>query len=90
MEPYIILLALVVLCGAWNVFATLNIFVALKNWGKPVSFTFLRLMAPKYAFDYREITRKEIGRAGGYFYHWIISINMALLFAILALVSYYW
>jgi len=87
MELYVIFLILVVACGFWNVYATLMIYASLKDWGKPVSFTFLRLFAPKYAYDYRMITRNEVGKTGGWFYHWIISINLALVFAILALIT---
>lgn len=84
MELYTILLILMVLCAFWNVYATLRIFGALKNWGKPVSFTLLRLFAPNYAFDYRMITKNEIGKTGPWFYHWIIAINLALAFFIAA------
>jgi hypothetical protein len=67
----------------WHVTATIMIYEALRKRGVKVSFILLRLLAPKYASQYREITRKETGRTGPLFYHWIVSINIALVAAIL-------
>jgi hypothetical protein len=50
-----------------------------------VSFLFLRILIPKYASQYKEITLKETGKVGPLFYHWIISINIALISVILIL-----
>ena len=88
METYVIFLTLCVLCGFWNVANSILIYDSLKKRGLPVSFLWLRLMAPQYAFQYRNVTREETGRAGALFYQWIISINLALVFAVIALVSY--
>ena len=41
-------------------------------------------MAPAYAFRYKKITRSETGKTGTLFYHWILSINLALVFAVIA------
>jgi hypothetical protein len=68
---------------AWHATATLLIYEALRKRGRKVSFVLLRLMAPRYASDYKEITRKETGKTGPLFYHWLVSINMLLLAAIL-------
>ena len=67
----------------WHVTATLMIYDALRKRGLKVSFIFLRLLAPKYASQYSEITRKETGTTGPLFYHWIVSINTALAAGIL-------
>jgi len=84
-------LSIAVIIGAigilWFIVATLMIFGSLQKRGLPVSFVWLRMMAPKYASQYRDITRSETGHTGQLFYHWIISINIALVCAIIALIA---
>ena len=84
METYVIFLILGVLCAFWNVVISLMVYAALHKRGYPVSFIWLRLLAPKYAHQYKEITRAETGRVGSLFYLWVISINLALVFMIIA------
>ncbi len=83
MEAASIFLALCVLCAIWNVVISLIVYDSLKKRGIPVSFLWLRMMAPKYAFQYKKITKAETGSVGPLFYHWIVSINLALVFAII-------
>jgi hypothetical protein len=85
---YIFLAASVVAIAViWHVVATMMIYEALRKRGLKVSFVFLRLLAPKYASQYREITRKETGTTGPLFYHWIVSINTAWVAAILLILD---
>jgi hypothetical protein len=72
-------------CVIWNVVTSLLIFSSLQRRGIPVSFLWLRALAPKYAHQYKMITRRESGKIGPLFYHWIISINVALVFAVAAI-----
>jgi hypothetical protein len=81
-----ILIVLACLCAVWYVVATLLIYENLRRRDLRVSFLWLRVMAPWYAFRYREITKKETGKVGALFYHWIVSINSALAIAVLAFV----
>ena len=69
----------------YHVVTTLMIFDNLRRRGKPVSFIWLRALGPKYASQYRDITRKETGHAGPLFRHWIVSINVALISALAGL-----
>jgi hypothetical protein len=78
---------LITMAAAWHITATIMIYEALRKRGLKVSFIFLRLLAPKYASQYKEITRKETGRTGPLFYHWIVSINTALVAAILLILD---
>jgi hypothetical protein len=71
----------------WHLVVTMMIYEALRKRGFKVSFIFLRLMAPKYASQYREITRKETGKTGLLFYHWIVSINTAWVATILLILD---
>ena len=80
-----ILIVLACLCAVWYVVATFLIYENLRR-DLQVSFLGLRVMAPWYAFRYREITKKETGKVGALFYHWIVSINSALALAVWAFV----
>jgi len=83
MNYTILAASIIVVAAAWHITATIMIYEALRKRSIKVSFILLRLLAPKHASQYREITRKETGRTGPLFYHWIVSINTALAAAIL-------
>ena len=87
MNTVMVFIALCVACAFWNVAASLMIYDNLQKRGRPVSFLWLRVLAPKYASEYKDITRAETGKIGPLFYHWIISINLALVFAIIATIA---
>ena len=67
------------------VVSTVMIFSHLKDRGEKVSFLWLRLYMISYANRYKKLTKNETGKVGYLFYVWIISINLALLSAILVL-----
>lgn len=48
----------------WHVTATIMIYQALRKRSYKVSFLLLRLLAPKYASQYRKITKEETGKTG--------------------------
>ena len=67
----------------WYVVTSLLIYKELQKRGVKMNFLLLRMFIIKYASHYKEITRKETGKTGPLFYHWIISINIALLMMLL-------
>ena len=73
----------------WYVITTLMIYYNLKKRKMNVQFVFLNFMAPSYANRYKKITLEETGKIGTLYYHWIISINVALLFGAAAIASKY-
>jgi len=87
MEPYMIPALIGLVCVIWFTVVSVMVYESLRRRGVPVSFLFLRMMIPKYAHQYKEITKAETGSVGPLFYHWIISINLALVFAILAVIA---
>ena len=74
--------ALAFLGVIWFVVTSILIYNALRNRNINVSFLWLQFMILKYASQYKEITLRETGKVGPLFYHWIISINTALIAAI--------
>lgn len=87
MRGFDIAMTLCVLSAFWNVATSIIIYRTLQKRQMPVSFLWLRVMAPVYAFRYRKATMTESGKTGPLFYHWIISINLALIFAVLAVIA---
>lgn len=51
-----------------------------------INFLWIRLFLFKYVNQYKKITREETGKVGGLYYPWVISINLALLSAIVGLI----
>lgn len=82
-----VLIALAAVCIVWFVVTSMLIYDSLRRRNQPVSLLWLRLMLPAYANRYKEITKKEKGRTGPLFYHWIVSINMALVLAVASVIA---
>lgn len=80
--PGQILIGVAALAVVYHVVATMLIYDNLRRRGIPVSFLWLRLFAPKYAGQYKRLTTHETGRTGPLFYHWVVSINAALVGAV--------
>ncbi len=87
MKYAVILAAVAVACALWNVVTSVRIYDDLRRRKIRVSFFLLRALAPKYAYQYKKITTQESGKPGPLFTHWIISINLALVFAIAAILA---
>jgi len=71
----------------WYLVSSIMIYNELKKRNVRVNFILIRFMIISYANQYKEITKKETGKVGALFYHWIIAINMALVFAVAAIIS---
>ena len=54
--------------------------------GIKINFFLLRLYIIKYVHQYRKLTLEESGRVGPLYYPCIISVNLALIFAIAGLI----
>ncbi len=75
MQAHLVLLILAVLCLAWAAVSAVSITAALDRRGIQTSFVLMRLRFLGYLSQYREITRRETGRTGFWFYSYVISIN---------------
>jgi hypothetical protein len=85
MELMSVLLGIAILAVAWYVVTSMLICNALDKRGIKVNFLLMRMFIIKYASQYKEITRTETGKTGPLFYHWIISINIALVAVVIIL-----
>jgi len=58
---------------------------ALQSRGHKINWVWIRLYIFKYIGQYREVTVQETGRPGPLFYPFVISMNSALVFAVVGL-----
>ena len=86
MKASAILLVLAVLCCFWNIATSVRIYDFLRRRGVKASFFWLRVLAPKYAHQYKKMTAAESGKPGPLWWQWIISINLAWVFALAGLI----
>jgi len=81
-----IFFGLALACVAWGIVSSIVIASYLSNRGIKINFLFFRILILKYVHQYHEITKREIGRPGPWFYSYIIAMNSALVLVIIGLV----
>jgi hypothetical protein len=77
---------LAILSALWGVASSIVIASFLSQRGIKINWLFLRILILKYIHQYHEITVKEKGKPGPWFYSYIISMILALVFAIVGIV----
>jgi len=72
----------------WGIVSSIKIVSFLMSRGRKINFFLLKLMIIKYVHDYQIITSSESedGHAGPWFYSYVTSMNIALVFAIIGLI----
>ena len=58
----------------------------LSKRGIKINYIFLRLYIIKYIHQYRKITMEENGKPGNLFYAFIVSMNLALVLAVIGII----
>ena len=58
----------------------------LSKRGIKLNYPFIKVLIIKYVHQYRKITQQETGKPGPWFYSYVISMNLALVFAIVGFV----
>ena len=58
----------------------------LSKRGVKINYLFIRLFIFRYVHQYRKITIEENGKPGPLFYRFIISMNLALVLAVLGII----
>lgn len=81
-----ILFGLACLGVFWNVTTSILICNEPKRQGMKVSFIWLRMKAPIYAYQYKELTKNESGQVGALFYHWLVSIYSTLVLGLAVII----
>lgn len=78
--------ALAIVCAAWAVVSSIVISSFLSKRGVKINLLFFRILVLKYIHQYHKITVQETGKPGPWFYSYIVSINLALIFVIIGMV----
>lgn len=71
-----------------GLFVILSIMIVheVSKQGVKINFFLLRLYIIKYIHQYKQITQQETGKVGPLYYPCIVSVNLALLCAIVGLI----
>jgi len=79
-------LILALASAVWGVVSSIVITAFLARRGVKINYVFIRLLILKYVRQYRKITMQESGRPGPWFYSFVVSMNLALVLAIVGIV----
>jgi hypothetical protein len=74
--------------AAWATVAAVLMTRWLSRHGVQVNWVLWRLVMPGYVHRYQTMTREMEGHTGPLFAHFVVPINLALLFAVAALVAF--
>jgi len=69
----------------FNVVVTMIIVHKLSRKGVKINVIFLRLLYPKYVYQFKKMVAQETGKESPLFYFWLISINLALVLCIVGI-----
>jgi hypothetical protein len=83
-----VLALLAAACAFWAVIASVRMGVWLANRGVRVHWFLFRGLMPWYVHRYRKMTEELEGGTGPLFPQFVVPINLALLFAVAALVAF--
>jgi len=75
------------LCAVVFTVTSILIAAALDKRGVKINIILIRFLIPKYAHQYKTITKMETGKTGPLFYWWVLSINVALVSFLVALIA---
>jgi len=78
--------ALAIVSALSGVVSSIVITSFLSRRGVKINFLFIRVLILKYIHQYRKIRLQEIGKPGPWFYSYIISMNLALVFTVVGIV----
>jgi uncharacterized oligopeptide transporter (OPT) family protein len=82
----IMFFVLAILSAIWGVTSSIVIASFLSQRGIKINWLFFRVLVLKYIHQYHQITKQENGKPGPWFYSYIGSMNLALIFVILGVV----
>lgn len=71
----------------WGIVSEMAMISFLSGHGEKINYLFLKVYFFKYMKRYSEITTAETGRPGPWFYSYIVSMNLALVFGIAGIIA---
>jgi hypothetical protein len=79
-------LVLAIVSAFWGIVSSVVIATSLSKRDVKINYMFLRVLMLKYIHQYRKMTIQENGRPGPWFYSFVVSMNLALIFGIAGIV----
>ena len=70
----------------WGVVSSIVIISYISRRGVKINYFLLKLLILKYVHDYYKITKEESGKPGPWFYSYITSMNLALIFVVIGII----
>jgi hypothetical protein len=86
MDPFSVFATVGILSLVAYIIFSIMIMRELEKRGIKTNVLLMRLLIIKWANQYKSITQEETGSPGSLFYGWLISINMALVCAVIVLI----
>ena len=80
-----LLLGLALLSVGWGIVSGIVITSFVSERGTKINYFLYRIYIIKYVNQYKQITEEENGKPGPWFYSFVISMNMTLVFAIIGI-----
>lgn len=77
-----LLIGIAVVAVFWGVTSALVMTEAVRRRGHPVHWLFLKWQILKHVARYREVTRRETGQTGPWFFSFVIAMSAALACAV--------
>lgn len=81
-----LLLGLALVSVGWGIVSMIVMTSFVSERGTKINFFLYRLYIIKYVNQYKQITEAEDGQPGPWFYSFVISMNLTLVFAIIGLI----
>ena len=85
MEISTLFIALALLCVLWGIISCMVIASYLSRHGVRINLIFFRVLVLRYIQQYHDMTAKETGKPGWWFYSYVTSMMLALAFAVVGL-----
>jgi hypothetical protein len=73
-------------CAVWGIISAMCITSYLSKQGVKINYLLIRILIIKYVHQYAKMTREKYGKSGVWYYSYIISMNLALIFVIIGLI----
>jgi hypothetical protein len=80
-----LLLGLALLSVSWGIVSGIVITNFVSERGTKINYFLYRIYIIKYVNQYKQITEEENGVPGPWFYSFVISMNMTLVFALIGI-----
>ncbi|MBI4720504.1 MAG: hypothetical protein HY770_04665 [Chitinivibrionia bacterium] len=78
-------LTLAFLSVAWGIVSMIAVVSFLSSRGVKINYFLIRILIFRYVNEYHKLTKQERGKPGRWYYSYIISMNTALVCAIIGL-----